>query len=184
MHPRFPCPVALFAAGTLLLSATPLAAQRKSDEMERPLIKKVNLRGVKSVDEDALRNSIATQASGCRSLIVSFLCAMNDWDAVYDHQYLDQQEFRKDVLRIKVFYWKRGFRETMVDTTIVPRDAHKVRVSFKITEGRPTLVERVEVMRPQQVLPDRSMRRLVLVRAGQPFDTYRLDTTITRLRQA
>ena len=178
-------PVPLLAAGVLLLApVTPLAAQRKSDEMERPLVRKVDLKGVKSVDKDELKQSLATRASGCRSLLVSFLCLINDWDAVYDHEYLDTQEFRKDVLRIKVFYWKRGFRETDVDTAIVPRDGQKVRAVFKIAEGPPTLVQRVEVMRPTTLLPDRAMRRMVLVRAGQPFDTYKLDTTLTRLRQA
>src|SRR5689334_11683655 len=103
MRLRASCPAGLFAAGVLLLCARPLSAQRKSDEMERPLIKKVNVRGVKSVDEDELRKSLVTRASGCRSLLVSFLCAINDWDAVYEHEYLDRQEFLKDVLRIKVF---------------------------------------------------------------------------------
>jgi outer membrane protein insertion porin family/translocation and assembly module TamA len=190
MHRRPLAPACLLAVGALLLSIAPvlptasLAAQGSSDEMERPLVRKVHLRGVKSVDSDELRQSIATRASGCRSLIVSFLCAINDWDAVYDHQYLDRQEFRKDVLRIKVFYWKRGFREADVDTAVVPRDGEKVRVSFKVTEGPPTLVERVEVMRPTALLPDRALRRLVQVKAGQPFDTYKLDSTLMRLRQA
>ena len=175
--------VAVLAAGALLLCPPSLAAQRKSDEMERPLVKKVRMRGVKSVDEDELRQSIATRGSGCRSILVSFLCAINDWDAVYDHQYLDEQEFRKDVLRIKIFYWKRGFRETAVDTSVIPRKASKVRVTFKVTEGPPTLVERVEVMRPVTLLPDRAMRRVVQVRAGQPFDTFKLDTTLVRLRE-
>ena len=184
MRLRASFPAGLLAAGALILFATPLSAQRKSDEMERPLVKKVRVRGVKSVDEDELRQSIATRGSGCRSLLVTFLCAINDWDAVYQHEYLDEQEFRKDVLRIKVFYWKRGFRETEVDTAIVPRDGKEVRAIFRITEGAPTLVERVEVLRPAALLPDRAMRRLVLVRAGQPFDTYQLDTSLTRLRQA
>jgi outer membrane protein assembly factor BamA len=186
MRHRASCPAGLLVAGALLLCARPLAAQRKSDEMERPLVKKVNVRGVESVDEDELRQSISTRGSGCRSLLVSFLCAINDWDAVYEHEYLDRQELRKDVLRIKVFYWKRGFRETEVDTTVVPRPGKdaEVRVTFRVTEGAPTLVERVEVLRPATLLPDRVMRRLVLVRAGEPFDTYKLDTSLTRLRQA
>jgi outer membrane protein insertion porin family/translocation and assembly module TamA len=97
---------------------------------------------------------------------------------------LDEAEFRRDVLRIKVFYWKRGFREADVDTAVVPRDGEKVRVSFKVTEGPPTLVERVEVMRPISLLPDRALRRLVQVKAGQPFSTFQLDSTLMRLRQA
>lgn len=184
MRLRASCSAGLLVAGAVILCATPLSAQRESDEMERPLVKKVRLRGVKSVDEDELRQSLATRASGCRSLLVSFLCAINDWDAVYQHEYLDAQEFRKDVLRIKVFYWKRGFREAEVDTAIVPREGKEVRAIFRVTEGAPTLVERVEVLRPAALLPDRAMRRLVLVRAGRPFDTFQLDTTLSRLRQA
>jgi outer membrane protein assembly factor BamA len=183
MPPRASYPAALVAAGLLIVSH-PALAQRKSDEMERPLVRKVELKGVKHVDQDELQESIATRASGCRSVLLSFLCVMNDWDAVYDHQYLDPREFQRDVLRIKVFYWKRGFREADVDTVVVPRDGDRVRVRFNVTEGPPTLVGRVEVMRPTELLPDRTMRRLVQVRAGEPFSTLALDTTLVRLRQA
>jgi outer membrane protein insertion porin family/translocation and assembly module TamA len=183
MCPRSLFLAALLAAGSLT-PLSPLAAQRRDDEIERPEIRKLELKGVKAVEKDELEESIATQESGCRSFLVSWICPFWKGDAVYNHEFLDPQEFRKDVLRIKVFYWKRGFRETGVDTSVTPRNADKVRVLFAITEGPPTLVQRVEVLRPPELLPDRAMRRHVLVRAGEPFNTFSLDTTLLRLRQA
>lgn len=174
-------------AALLLLAAAPVvaSAQRRDDEMERPEVRDVRLRGVKAVEEDELLASIATDESGCRSLLVSFICAFYKGDAVYQREYLDREEFRKDVLRAKVFYWRRGFREAQVDTAVSrPDKDDRVRVTFSIVEGRPTLVERVEVQRPPAELSDRAMRRLVLVRAARPFNTLQLDSTLLRLRQA
>lgn len=182
------CPRSLFLAALLaggsLTPFSPLAAQRRDDDIERPEVRKLELKGVKAVETDELKENIATQESGCRSLLVSWICPFWKGDAVYNHEFLDAQEFRKDVLRIKVFYWKRGFREATVDTSVTPRNADKVRVRFTIGEGPPTLIQRVEVLRPPELLPDRAMRRHVLVRAGEPFNTFSLDTTLLRLRQA
>ena len=145
MRLRTPCLAALLAVGSMLISR-PLAAQRGDDEIDQPEVRKVDLKGVRAVEKDELRESIATQESGCRSILVSFLCAIHKWNAVYEREYLDRSEFRKDVLRIKVFYWKRGFREAQVDTAVVPPEGARVEVRFAITEGPPTLVQRRAVL--------------------------------------
>ena len=37
--------------------------------------------------------------------------------------YLDEAELQRDVLRIRLYYWKRGYRETEVDTAVTRRRA-------------------------------------------------------------
>ena len=171
---------ALLAAGP-----APLAAQRSDDEIDRPEVRRVELKGVRHLDDDELRESIATEESRCRSLLLRITaCWWTKADAVYERNYLDETEFRRDVLRIKVFYWQRGYREAQVDTTVSKPEDGKVDVTFRITEGPPTLVQRVEVVRPESLLTPRAMRRLVLVRAGNAFNTFRLDSTIARLKEA
>ena len=171
---------ALLAAGP-----TSLSAQQSDDDIEAPEVRRVEFKGVKNLDEDELRESISTEESECRSLLLKiFVCWYWKPDAVYERNYLDEQEFRRDVLRAKVFYWQRGYRDAQVDTVRSPVEDGKVTVTFRVTEGPPTLVQRVEVVRPESLLTNRAMRRLVLVRAGNAFNTFRLDSTIARLKEA
>ena len=171
---------ALLAAGPASLSA-----QQSDDDIEAPEVRRVEFKGVRNLDEDELRESISTEASSCRSLLLKiFACWYLKRDAVYERNFLDDEEFRRDVLRIKVFYWQRGYREAQVDTARSPVDDGKVTVTFRVTEGPPTLVQRIEVQRPESLLTNRAMRRLVLVRAGNAFNTFRLDSTLARLREA
>ena len=118
--------VALF-----LCLATPLYAQR-GDEMERPEVEELELAGVESVDKDDLRDGLATQASECRSLLFYPFCLVSEHSWFVRKAYLDEEEFQRDVLRIKVYYWRRGFRETSVDTTVTLEDGGAT-VRFAIT---------------------------------------------------
>ena len=176
----------MLALGALLAAGpASLAAQQSDDEIEAPEVRRVVFKGVRHLDEDELRESISTRESKCRSLLLRiFACWWTKTDAVYDHNFLDETEFRRDVLRAKVFYWQRGYRDAQVDTAVSDRDAKEVTVTFRVTEGPPTLVQRVEVVRPESLLTNRAMRRLVLVRAGNAFNTFRLDSTVARLREA
>src|SRR5688500_4632295 len=114
--------VRLVAAGLALTAgAHPLAAQsaQKDDETEAPEVVDLALKGVKAVDAAELRESISTEESGCRSLILKVAaCWWTKSDRVFRHAFLDRDELARDVLRIRVFYWKRGYREATVDTSV------------------------------------------------------------------
>jgi outer membrane protein assembly complex protein YaeT len=57
---------------------------------------------------------------------------------------LDPRELRTDVARLRVFYFRRGYRDVAVDTTIV-RDEGVVDVTFLIDEGAPVIVRSLEI---------------------------------------
>lgn len=177
---------ALFALAGLLAWTAPSAAQpARGKEVEAPEVRKLRFRGVKAVDKDELRQSIATEASGCKSFLFRITaCLVTKSRAVYERQYLDREEFTRDVVRLRVFYWKRGYREAQVDTTVRQAGRGKVDITFTIVEGPPTVVRRVDVTRPATVLTDREVRRLVLVRAGKPLSLLALDSSVVRLRNA
>src|SRR3954452_18636425 len=140
----------LAAASFLCLPAAPLLAQggrsAEQDQLESPEIAKLTIKGVKNVDQDELRQSIATDESHCNSLLLQIFCAFSKSNAFYTHVYLDRAEFERDVLRIKVFYFKRGFRDTQVDTSIARAGRGQVNVAFAITEGPPTLIDSLAVV--------------------------------------
>ena len=62
--------------------------------------------------------SIATSASRCKSILLTRVLPITHSDRLWQKRYLDRTELRRDVLRIRVFYWMRGFREAQVDTVV------------------------------------------------------------------
>lgn len=176
---------ALLLALGLTLPGTAAAQEKEADQLESPEVTSLKFRGVKAVEKDELRESIATDASGCKSALFRFsACLVSKSRLFYQREYLDRDEFKLDVIRLRVFYWKRGFRDARVDTTVAPDGKGKVKITFAITEGPPTLVRRVDVTRPVGTLSDRELRRLVQLRAGRPLNLLSLDSTLVRLRNA
>src|SRR5689334_2532378 len=110
-----------------------------------PEVVNLTLKGVKVVRQDDLRNNIYTTASYCNSFILKPFCWISKSKYFYTHKYLDHQELQRDVLRIRVYYWKRGYRETEVDTAVVPRGKNQGGVTFTIQEGPATVVSDIVV---------------------------------------
>jgi outer membrane protein insertion porin family len=169
---------ALIAAG-LALAPMSLGAQRVRSpvELERPEVKDLVLAGVKSVDKAELERSIATDESECINLLVKVLfCWFTHAPAFFERYHLDREEMKRDVLRIRVFYWKRGYRHAEVDT-LVTANGDGVTVTFNIRENEPTRVARMTVLWDSTTITQRRMRRLVRLRAGDPLHLLALDTT-------
>ena len=103
---------------------------------------------MKVVKQSDLLQSVYTTASHCNSLIVAPFCWITKSKYFYTKKYLDHKELERDVLRVRVFYWKRGYRETEVDTVVVPRGKNQVGVTFTIKEGPPTIVSNVIINQP------------------------------------
>ena len=145
---------ALGVIAALLGTTRAIAAQRaeKNDQSERPEVRSLTLSGVRSVDRDELLQSIATSASHCKSFLLYAFCPLSHSSSIWDKRYLDRTELRRDVLRIRVFYWIRGFRQATVDTTVAERSNDEVAVTFKIAEGAPTLVRDVRIRQLDSVL--------------------------------
>ena len=166
------------AAVLLLLGAAPVAAQV---EEEKPEIVDLKFQGVKAVKLDELRESIITDESHCRSFLFKPVCWVTKSRLFYERQYLDRDELVRDLLRLRVFYWKRGYRETQVDTVIAPRGREKVALTFLVDEGPPTIVSDVSVLQTKQVLPARLVARRTLLKAGDPLNMIKLDSMRIRL---
>lgn len=168
----------------IALRAAPAQYSPPPDQMETPEVRQVTFTGVKSVDQTLLEQSIATQATACKSLILEPFCWFTRSPTFVDRAYLNRTEFKRDVLRIKVFYWERGYREARVDTSITPHAGGGVNVKFAVTEGPPTKIVRLEVDYDSTLLSDRRRKSLTLLRAGHPLDLLLLDSTRIQFRNA
>ena len=171
------CAWALVAV--LALAPRPLGAQlqRSPVEQERPEVKKLVLAGVTAVDRQELERSIATDQSECVNLLLKVLfCWFTHAPVFWERYHLDREEMRRDLLRIRVFYWKRGYRHTEVDT-LVTANGDGVTVTFNIRENEPTRISRLTVLWDSTTITTRMMRRLVRLRAGDPLHMLAHDTT-------
>jgi outer membrane protein insertion porin family len=132
---------------------------------------------VEVVRKDQLLQSIYTTASHCNSFILKPICWISKSKYVFTRKYLDHKELERDVLRIRIFYWKRGYREAEVDTAVVSRGRNQVGVTFTIQEGPPTIVSNVIVNQPTPLLSQREIDDRVVLGENGPLNLIRLDSS-------
>src|SRR3981081_256106 len=130
----------LLAAALCLVPSALVSQESALKGPSHPEVVNLTLKGVKAMKTADLLPSIYTTASYCNSFILKPFCWISKSRYFYTKKYLDHKELELDVLRIRIFYWKRGYRETEVDTAVVPRGPNNVGVTFLIQEGPPILV--------------------------------------------
>ena len=163
--------LALIAAG----ATTPAAAQ------DTVVVRGLRFEGNHAIDNYTLSVAIGTTNSSwfARSPLVS-------WLGLGEKRYFDPVEFRRDVLRLILFYRQSGFMDVTVDT-LVRRGDRDVRLTFKIHEGPPTVVTRMEVTGLDSIsIPAEDILVDLPLREGKPFNRFLFqasaDTIIGRLR--
>ncbi len=175
--PRF---FALIAgACALLLVPTVLASQTVQPAANaHPEVVNLTLKGVKVVKQSDLLQSIYTTSSHCNGFVLVPFCWISKSKYFYTKKYLDHKELERDVLRVRIFYWKRGYREAEVDTAVVRRGKNQVGVTFLIKEGPPTIVSDVIINQPTPpLLSSREIGRRVVLDKSGPLNLIRLDTS-------
>lgn len=159
-------------------------SQNSKKAPDAPEVIDVKLRGVENVDKDELLQSVYTDESHCRSLVFKLICPISKAKYFYEKKYLNHDELKRDVLRIQVFYWKRGYRDTQVDTIVTPRGKNKVSVLFSVVEGAPTIISSLEVVQlAPKVLSARDIKKRVVISKKAPLNQLRLDSTHVFLEQ-
>jgi outer membrane protein insertion porin family/translocation and assembly module TamA len=129
------------------------------------------------VRQDDLLKNIYTTASYCNSFILKPFCWISKSKYFYTRKYLDRKELERDLLRIRIYYWKRGYREAEVDTAVVPRGKNKVGVTFSIKEGPATIVSDIIVNQPTPLLSQREINNRVVLGKDGPLNLIRLDSS-------
>lgn len=118
-----------------LILLGPAAGTLPAQMEERDLvIRSLSFQGNHAIPDPALAAAISTTASSwfARAFLIRSL-------GLGEKRYFNELEFRRDVLRLEVFYKRSGYPDVTVDT-LVRRTTNDVYVSFRITEGRPILV--------------------------------------------
>jgi len=161
------------------------AQDSRGDISSTPEVRKLEFHGVSdAVDLEDLKAHIYTTATKCRSFLLAPICAFSNYRGFEERHYLDHQELARDVLRIKVYYYRKGYRETQVDTTVKPLNEKEVAVRFDVVEGPPTLLTAVDVVYDSTLLSPKKVRSLTLLKVGQPLDLFAMDTMRVNFQNA
>ena len=163
---------------------TPVTGPQPESSVEkRALVTGVRLRGVRHVDQAELLQGLATKSSKCRTLLLAPFCLLSRAPVFFDRRYLDPVEFRRDALRIRLYYWRRGYRDATVASR-TERTSNGVQVVFDVDEKKPTIVDKLDVEQTPAILTRRTVAGAVQVHAGEPLDLIALDSTIGLLHDA
>jgi outer membrane protein assembly complex protein YaeT len=178
---RRPIQVAAVALLCALVPIRSVRAQPSRIAAGSPEITKLTLNGVHSVDPSDLRLNIATDESHCNSMLLRPICLFSQSPLFYTHVTLDRAELSRDMLRVMVYYFKRGYRDTQVDTTVMPTSRRAVHVTISVKEGPPTMVSGLRIVQDTNVLSRRDLRGARILRDGHPYSLIQLDSTLALL---
>src|SRR5256885_4557352 len=158
----------------VLTATTVLSAQ----EQER-VVRGLTFVGNKALDDYTLESAIATTKSSAwaRYGIVR-------WMGLGEKRYFNEVEFRRDVVRLILLYRQSGYMNAVVDTSVrrTPRDVY---VTFRIHEGEPVRVARLDVMGLDGIFNVEKLKRDLPLQVGDPFNRFLMqasaDTIVGRL---
>lgn len=161
-------PVACVLISLALPGSRPAAAQ----EPER-VVRRLAFEGNKAIPDEVIASAISTTNSSWFARAFLFR-----WLGLGEKRYFDEQEFRRDVVRIEVLYRRSGYPRATVDT-IVRREPESVFLAFSITEGPPIRVVKIAVSGLDTLSAE--LRRVALrdlpLREGDAFNRYLMQSS-------
>lgn len=163
------------------IAPTDAEAQLRRRRGVDPVLRTLVFEGNRALEDSELEENVASEASGCRSLVLTPVCWVWKGGAVFTTRRLDRAELERDVLRLRVQYFKRGYRAVRIVPRVVAVDTSTVDVRFVIDEGPPTLVGDLDLGPADTLLGARTRRRILDGLApGEPLDLIRLDSVGVR----
>ena len=152
----------------MLLGSRPVAAQE-------PLrvIRELRFEGNRAIPDEVIASAIATTNSSWFARAFLFR-----WLGLGEKRYFDEQEFRRDVVRIEVLYRRSGYPQALVDTAVV-REPLNVFITFRIAEGPPIRVVRLATNGLDSLTPDlqRQVLRDLPLQQDDPFNRYLMQSS-------
>lgn len=150
-------------AGLALAVGRPLAAQQA---LEMRVVRELKFEGNRAVDDYTLSTVIATSRS---SFFAS--ASLVRWIGLGEKRYFDELEFRRDVVRLILYYRQSGYMRVIVDTA-VRRTARDAFVTFRIYEGEPVRVKSLTIDGLTGIVEERRVRRAIPLQVGDPFNRF------------
>ncbi|MFN2570433.1 MAG: outer membrane protein assembly factor [Gemmatimonadales bacterium] len=162
-----------------MLVAVAATTALPAQEQER-VVRALSFVGNSAIDDLTLESAIATTKSSAWARY-----GFVRWLGLGEKRYFNEIEFRRDVVRLILLYRQSGYMNAVVDTLVrrTPRDVY---VTFRIHEGEPVRVARLDITGLDQILSVAKLKRDLPLQVGDPFNRFLMqasaDTIIARLR--
>jgi len=166
--------VACLALCAASLAPRELAAQAQNGQDGPEYVTAVRFQGNTVFDHLLLREAIVTEPTRCR-VPFPFSLATCTFGWLEDLREYDEIALRRDELRLKLFYFSRGYRKAKIEARTV-RKGQGVEVVIDVDAGEPTRVTALEIEGGTGLLPEGIAEKLPL-RKGEPFSTAALEGT-------
>lgn len=174
----------LLVGGLLALALEASAPAPARAQVGELIVRELKFSGNRAIEATTLAAAIATTNSSALARWVPF-----KWFGLGELRYFNRQDFLRDILRIQLIYRRSGYLDVKVDT-LVRRSPTGIYLTFKITEGPPLRVDRLEVVGLDSLQEDDRKRMTIdlPLAVGDVFSRYVLeasrDTLLTRLRNS
>ena len=150
-----------------------------AQDQER-VVRGLSFVGNRALDSYTLESVIATTKSSAWARY-----PLLRWLGLGEKRYFNEIEFRRDVVRLILFYRQSGYMNAVVDTS-VRRTARDAYVTFRIHEGDPVRVTRLDVRGVDSIMNVAKLKRDLPLRVGDPFNRFLMqasaDTIVAKLR--
>jgi outer membrane protein assembly factor BamA len=159
-----------------MATATSVLSAQERDRVVRAL----RFEGNQAIDDVTLASVIATTNSNWWAT-----SSLVRWIGLGEKRYLSEVEFRRDVVRLILFYRQSGYMNAVVDTSVqrTRRDAY---ITFRIHEGDPVRVTRLDITGLEGILNVAKLKKELPLQVGDPFNRFLMqasaDTILHRLR--
>jgi outer membrane protein insertion porin family len=170
--------VALLLGIAVLGWAGPIRGQQQPQRVVRQL----SFEGNEAISDEVLAAAIVTTNSSWFARAFFFRSL-----GLGAKRFFDEEEFRRDVVRLSVLYKRSGYPDAVIDT-IVHRTPQDIYLTFHIAEGQPIRVTTMTTTGLDS-LPPRLRRSVLLdlpLQVGDPFNRFDMqasaDSVIRRLR--
>ena len=144
------------------------------------MVRGLRFEGNHAIDDYALSTAIATSNSSWMATTWWVR-----WLGLGEKRYLDEIEFRRDVVRILLLYRQSGFMRARIDT-LVRRTDKAAYITFRITEGPPVRLTRMTITGVGGILDSAALPGNLPLQVGAPFNRFLFqasaDTIVARLQ--
>jgi outer membrane protein assembly factor BamA len=128
-----------FLAASLLVTPCVVVAAQSPAGVGRPIlalhdsmdVATLEFEGAHAVSPDDLKRVVFTRSTSCRLVLIAPLCRFSASQLFNDRRRTTPAALGEDITKLRVYYWRRGFRHAQVDTVIAPA-RRGVAVSFRI----------------------------------------------------
>ena len=158
--------------------APPLKAPPKPAAPTRPVISALRFEGNTNIGTSELLAAMQTEPSRCK---VPLVCRVIPLGLLRRKYTLDRSELERDMLRLRVLYWKRGWRAAQAVPRIRPDSNGEVAIFIEVNEGPATVIGTLTLGALDTLLSDRDRSRLVTLKPGEPVDLITLDSIAVRI---